>query len=100
MEAICGPLTKFPKVGRLRIAIYLCMASIRAHFDGKVFVPDEPVNIPANTPVRLVLASDKGPCPLEDLANLANSMPPAPDWPADTAQQLDHYLYGQAKRSA
>lgn len=31
------------------------MATIRAHFDGKVFVPDEPVGLPPNAPVRLLL---------------------------------------------
>jgi len=27
--------------------------TIRAHFDGRVFIPDEPVNLPARTPVTL-----------------------------------------------
>lgn len=26
-----------------------------AHFDGRVFVPDEPVDAPINTPLRLVM---------------------------------------------
>lgn len=34
------------------------MDSIRAHFDGKVFVPDEPVGLPPNAPVRLVLVAE------------------------------------------
>ena len=34
------------------------MASIRAHFDGKVFVPDEPVGLPPNAAVRLVLVTE------------------------------------------
>ena len=33
-------------------------ASIRAHFDGKVFIPDEPVGLPPNAPVRLVLVTE------------------------------------------
>jgi hypothetical protein len=76
------------------------MVSIRAHFDGKVFIPDEPVDMPPNTSVRLVLATDNGRPPLADLADLAKSLPPVPAWSADTAMQLDHYLYGAAKRSA
>lgn len=28
---------------------------IRAHFDGKVIVPDEPVDLPVNTPLRIPL---------------------------------------------
>ncbi|MCL2647662.1 MAG: hypothetical protein FWD61_11745 [Phycisphaerales bacterium] len=29
------------------------MTTLHAHFDGRVFVPDEPVNIPKNTPVKI-----------------------------------------------
>ena len=29
--------------------------SFKAHFDGRVFVPDEPVDAPINTPLRLSL---------------------------------------------
>jgi hypothetical protein len=29
------------------------MTTIRAHFDGKAFVPDEPVNVPVNQSVTL-----------------------------------------------
>jgi hypothetical protein len=29
------------------------MTTIRAHFDGKFFVPDEPVNVPPNRPLTL-----------------------------------------------
>ena len=76
------------------------MASIRAHFDGRVFVPDEPVNIPPNTPVQLVLTSDGGQPALSGLAELAKALPPTQNWPRDTAEQLDHYLYGTSKRSA
>jgi hypothetical protein len=76
------------------------MVSIRAHFDGKVFVPDEPVDMPPNTPVRLVLAPQTGEPPLADLARLAESLPDVPEWPADGAAQLDHYLYGTPKRPA
>jgi hypothetical protein len=38
-------------------------SSIRAHFDGKVIVPDQPLDLPVNTPldvnVRLHLPSEK-----------------------------------------
>jgi hypothetical protein len=44
------------------------MASIRTHFDGKVFVPDEPVGLPPNAPVRLVLVTESdGDRPLVEL---------------------------------
>jgi hypothetical protein len=76
------------------------MATIRAHFDGKVFIPDEPVNIPPHTPVRLVLTSDSDEPPLADLAKLAESLPDVPGWPVDGAAQVDHYLYGTTKHQA
>lgn len=31
--------------------------TVKAHFDGKVFVPDEPVELPVNEPVELQVAS-------------------------------------------
>jgi hypothetical protein len=37
------------------------MVQLRAHFDGRVIVPDEPVNLPPNQPltVQVSLGSDK-----------------------------------------
>jgi hypothetical protein len=29
------------------------MTTINAHFDGRVFVPDEPVDLPVGTPLRV-----------------------------------------------
>ena len=76
------------------------MSLIRAHFDGKVFVPEEPVNCPRDTPVHLLLLDDAdGRRPLVDLARLAESFPGDPDWPADGAAEHDHYLYGTPKQS-
>ena len=34
--------------------------TIRAHFDGKVIVPDEPVLLPRDTPLTLSVATDEG----------------------------------------
>ena len=31
------------------------MKAIKAHYDGRVVVPEEPVNLPANTPVRVLV---------------------------------------------
>lgn len=76
------------------------MATIRAHFDGKVFVPDEPVDIPPNTPVRLTLTEGGGERPLAGLASLAESFSDVSAWPKDGAAEVDHYLYGAPKRSS
>lgn len=67
--------------------------TIRARFDGKTFVPKEPVDLPKDTDVTITVdqnANDPG----EDrylffkAARAANLQGP-PDW----ARQLDDYLY-------
>ncbi len=70
------------------------MASIRAHFDGKVFVPDEPVGLPPNALVRLLLlAESDGDRPLlEDIDAL-----PYPDY-SDFAQDIVGRRYNDPKR--
>ena len=76
--------------------------TIRAHFDGKTLVPDEPVNLPINCPmeVEVKVLSPGSPAqrPLKSLAATLNDLPANPDWPADGAAQHDHYLYGTPKR--
>ena len=89
------------------------MTVLKAHFDGKVLVPDEPVDLPVNcaleVQVKMVepkesfqtpaqegsVVSDK---PLLRLAQLLEELPDNPNWPADGAAQHDHYLYGSPKR--
>jgi len=78
--------------------------TIKAHFDGKVFVPDEPVNVPTGQAVTVAVphtsdsdrASEQG--TLAELADWAETLPPLPDSPGDAAAQHDHYLYGTPKR--
>jgi len=36
---------------------------IRAHFDGKVIVPDEPVDLPVDTPLEFELKQEPAPLP-------------------------------------
>jgi len=77
------------------------MTSIRAHFDGKVFVPDEPVGLLPNAPIRLVLVPESdGDLPLLELARAAQRFPDDPNGPRDAAAEHDHYLYGTPKRNA
>jgi len=76
------------------------MASIRAHFDGRVFVPDEPVGLPPNAPVRLVLVTGSdADRPLLELVRAARGFPDDPSWPRDGAAEHDHYLYGTPKQN-
>jgi hypothetical protein len=73
------------------------MATVKAHFDGKVLVPEEPVNLPANGAVE-VEVRPVGEKPLLALARQLEQLPDNADWPQDGASQHDHYLYGTPKQ--
>ena len=68
--------------------------TLTAHFDGRVLVPDQPVQLPVGQPLRVHIE------PVEarfaDLIRLAADLP---DAPPDLSVQHDHYLYGTPKRS-
>ena len=76
--------------------------TLRAHFDGKVLVPDEPVELPTDCVLQLEVTSQgtvaNDPTPLERLAQIARELPDDLDLPTDGAAQHDHYLYGTPKR--
>jgi len=81
------------------------MTVLKAHFDGKVLVPDEPVKLPVNRPLELHIQpvgpdvpSAANGKPLLKLLQALERLPANPDWPADGAAQHDHYLYGLPKR--
>lgn len=73
------------------------MIQLELEFDGHVFVPQQPVDLPAGYRVTVWV-----PSPTEnsllDLARLADKFPPDPNAPTDRAAQHDHYLYGTPKR--
>jgi len=85
------------------------MTILKAHFDGKVLVPDEPVDLPLNCALEVHVmsapnsqpaadSSKDGKTPLQRLADVAKRFP-APDRSrADGAAQHDHYLYDLPKR--
>jgi len=92
------------------------MTTINVHFDGKVLVPDEPIDLPIGSAFVAKLesivpaerASRASECPISAeqaaanpllrLARLAYEFPDDPDAPTDGAAQVDHYLYGSPKR--
>ena len=84
------------------------MTVLKAHFDGKVLVPDEPVNLPQDCALELHVHPVKpakppvtlapGERPLMKFIKLLESLPDNPDAPTDGAAQHDHYLYGLPKR--
>jgi hypothetical protein len=70
------------------------MKRVNATYDGEVFHPDEPVEIPPNTRVTLSVdepAEEKTGEPYSFLkAVRAANLEGPPDW----SERLDHYLYG------
>ena len=83
------------------------MLTFTAHSDGKVIVPDEPVDLPADTPFRVQIELEEThadtdgsgrdePDWLRTARKLSKLMPPG--LPTDLAEQHDHYLYGTPKR--
>ena len=79
------------------------MATIKARFDGRVFVPEGPVDLPVGYELEIPLDGVTGEARpgagvLELLAQL-DQLPVNEEWPADGAAQHDHYLYGLPRRS-
>ena len=78
--------------------------TLRARFDGKVFVPEAPVELPADTVVDFSfttsLPKETQDPPLMRLVEAAKHLPPDPNSPGDAAEQHDHYLYGTPKRKS
>jgi len=77
--------------------------TLRVHFDGKVFVPDEPVDLPVGEPLEIVLRKVAGKGRMRSFSEVAawiESLPPVEDddSPGDRAAQHDHYLYGTPKQ--
>jgi hypothetical protein len=78
------------------------LIAFNAHFDGKVIVPEQPVDLPLDRPfvvhVETPAGADSergsGPSGLQWLAENAVQ----DELPSDLSAQHDHYLYGTAKR--
>jgi hypothetical protein len=76
------------------------MFSIHAHFDGRVIVPHEPVDLPPGQDliVRIEPARSPETKPESALEWLADNAVHSSTTPDDLAHQHDHYLYGSPKR--
>ncbi len=81
------------------------MTVLKAHFDGRVLVPDEPVDLPVDCalevhvqPLKERTSGSTEGKPLLKLLQLLEDLPDDPNAPADGAAQHDHYLYGLPKR--
>lgn len=76
---------------------------LKAHYDGRVLVPEQPVDLPVGRQLEVQVSEVRGAARrpkrlLEDLAELADTLPQNPDAPADGAVEHDHYLYGVPRR--
>jgi hypothetical protein len=75
--------------------------TVKARFDGRVFVPQVPIELPAGSEVDLQITTAPALSPrrtLAELAEIARQFPVNPDLPTDLAAQHDHYLSGTPKR--
>jgi hypothetical protein len=79
------------------------MVAINAHYDGKVIVPDEPLDLAPDQPVTVWVAprnEGERPKGSSALAWLVANAGENADVPPDLSYQHDHYLYGTPKREA
>lgn len=78
------------------------MTTVKARFDGHVFIPEGPVDLPVGSELEISIPtpppSPSGQTTLAQLAEIAKQFPENPDWPPDGAAQHDHYLYGTPKK--
>jgi hypothetical protein len=74
------------------------MIKLKAHFDGKTFVPDEPVDVPENQPLVIHIETPDTADGLSSGEWLAAHAVDDPSLPTDGARQHDHYLYGTPKK--
>jgi hypothetical protein len=74
------------------------MVCFNGHFDGRVITPDEQVDIPVNTPLRITIepANEHGSDQVNwnRLLDLANQC--AIRGPEDLAERHDHYAHGKS----
>lgn len=70
---------------------------INAIFDGKVFRPEGPVHLQANTRCVVTVQSPAGDNPSADAWELLGQMAGSVEAPADWSSEHNHYLYGTPK---
>lgn len=77
------------------------MVTVSAHFDGKVIVPDEPLDLPPNQAliVQIERVGDQAvPSDESALTWIAAHAVDSEALPTDLAERHDHYLYGRAPK--
>ena len=72
--------------------------TVNAHFDGKVIVPDEPLDLPLNQALVLQIQSVGGKevaTEESSLSWIADNAVDSDALPVDLSDRHDHYLYGR-----
>ena len=72
--------------------------TVHAHFDGKVIVPDEPLDLRPNQALIVQIEPIEGEMEVSALAWIAANAVESDALPPDLAEQHDHYLYGRPKK--
>jgi hypothetical protein len=72
--------------------------TVRAHFDGRVIIPDEPVDLQPNQAVIVQIEPLEVDMEQSALAWIAANAVDSEALPTDLADQHDHYLYGRPKK--
>lgn len=72
--------------------------TVHAHFDGKVIVPDEPLNLRPNQALIVQIEPIEGETEVSAVAWIAANAVESDALPPDLAEQHDHYLYGRPKK--
>ena len=73
--------------------------TVNAHFDGKVIVPDEPLDLPPNQALILqiqAVGGEDGSAEESSLAWIAANAVDSEALPVDLADRHDRYLYGRS----
>ena len=74
------------------------MVTVSAHFDGRVIVPDEPLDLPPNQALIVQIervGGDAAPSDESALTWLAANAVDSEVLPTDLADRHDRYLYGR-----
>ncbi len=72
--------------------------TVRAHFDGRVIIPDEPLDLRPNQAVIVQIEPLEGEMEESALAWIEANAVESDALPTDLADQHDHYLYGRPKK--
>jgi hypothetical protein len=70
--------------------------TVSAHFDGRVIVPDQSLQLPVGQPLTVHIELPES--ATQRFAEFLTLAADLPDAAADMATQHDHYLYGSPKR--